>query len=44
MIQQLIFHGVTPDRWVDLERLFEARGGPPSTIYRSRCLTVGDSN
>ena len=25
---RLDFHEVTPDRWPDFERLFEARGGP----------------
>lgn len=28
MIQGLVFHEVTPERWGDLERLFEAPGGP----------------
>ena len=27
-IQPLVFHEVDRDRWADLERLFEARGGP----------------
>ncbi|MBI2164782.1 MAG: GNAT family N-acetyltransferase [Chloroflexi bacterium] len=28
MTHQFVFHEVTPDRWGDLERLFEAPGGP----------------
>ena len=35
---QLEFHEVTPDRWPDFERLFEARGGPKSCwcmVFRS---------
>ena len=40
---RLEFHEVTPDRWPDFERLFEARGGPKNCwcmVFRS---ASGDS-
>ena len=37
--ERMVFHEVDPERWPDLERLFEARGGPKSCwcmVWRAR--------